>query len=131
MIQDDMIREVQELKLAGYTPKEVHEELRKRLTKAPTLKTVCNAINQGATESAIARYATIAILTSRLAILERWDSLCMGTSHASLTILSAELPAASSRVRLSRLFTIPRSSTRTICEQSACCLTWIKMIASI
>ena len=40
MIQDDMIREVQELKLAGYTPKEVFEELRKRHTKAPTLKTV-------------------------------------------------------------------------------------------
>ena len=40
MIQDDMIREIQELKLAGYTPKEVHEELKKRHTKAPTLKTV-------------------------------------------------------------------------------------------
>ena len=40
MIQDDMIREVQELKLAGYTPKDVFEELRKRHTKAPTLKTV-------------------------------------------------------------------------------------------
>ena len=40
MIQDDMIREVQELKLAGYTPAEVHAELKKRHTKAPALKTV-------------------------------------------------------------------------------------------
>ena len=40
MIQDDMIREVQELKLAGYTPSEVHAELKKRHTKAPTIKTV-------------------------------------------------------------------------------------------
>ena len=40
MIQDDMIREVQELKLAGYTPVEVHAELAKRHRKAPTIKTV-------------------------------------------------------------------------------------------
>ena len=40
MIQDDMIREIQELKLSGYTPKEAHEELKKRHTKVPTLKTV-------------------------------------------------------------------------------------------
>ena len=40
MIQDDMIREVQELKLAGYTPVEVHAELAKRHKKAPTIKTV-------------------------------------------------------------------------------------------
>ena len=40
MIQDEMINEIQELKLSGYTPKEVHEELKKRHTKVPTLKTV-------------------------------------------------------------------------------------------
>ena len=40
MIQDDMIREVQEMKLAGYTPGEVHAELKSRHTKVPTLKTV-------------------------------------------------------------------------------------------
>ena len=40
MIQDDMIKEVQELKLAGYTPGEVHAELKSRHTKVPTLKTV-------------------------------------------------------------------------------------------
>ena len=40
MIQDDMIREIQELNLSGYTPKEAHEELKKRHTKVPTLKTV-------------------------------------------------------------------------------------------
>ena len=40
MIQDDMIREVQELKLAGYTPREVHEELGKRHKRVPTIKTV-------------------------------------------------------------------------------------------
>ena len=40
MIQDKMIDEMQELKLAGYTPKEVHEGLRKRHAKVPTLKTV-------------------------------------------------------------------------------------------
>lgn len=40
MIQDKMIEEIQELKLAGYTPKEVHEELCKRHKKVPTLKTV-------------------------------------------------------------------------------------------
>ena len=40
MIQDEMIEEIQELKLAGYTPKEVHEELKSRHVKVPTLKTV-------------------------------------------------------------------------------------------
>ena len=40
MIQDNMIGEIQELKLAGFTPKEVHEELRRRHAKVPTLKTV-------------------------------------------------------------------------------------------
>ena len=40
MIQDAMIGEIQELKLSGYTPKEVHEELKKRHVKVPTLKTV-------------------------------------------------------------------------------------------
>lgn len=40
MIQDKMIEEIQELKLAGYTPVEVHAELVKRHKKAPTIKTV-------------------------------------------------------------------------------------------
>ena len=40
MIQDDMIREIQELKLAGYTVQEAYDELKKRHTKVPTLKTV-------------------------------------------------------------------------------------------
>ena len=40
MIKQDMIREVQELKLAGFTPAEAYAELKKRHTKAPTIKTV-------------------------------------------------------------------------------------------
>lgn len=40
MIQDDMTGEVRELKLAGYTPVEVHAELAKRHKKAPTTKAV-------------------------------------------------------------------------------------------
>lgn len=45
MMQGSMIGEAQELKLAGCTPKEVHEELGKRRKKAPTVEAVrehCN-----------------------------------------------------------------------------------------
>ena len=37
MVQDDMIRGMQELKLSGCTPKEAREELVKRHTEVPTL----------------------------------------------------------------------------------------------
>jgi len=40
MIQDKMIDEIQELKLAGFTLKEAYDELKARHTKVPTLKTV-------------------------------------------------------------------------------------------
>ena len=40
MIQDKMIYEIQELKLAGYTVDEAYEELKSRHTKVPTKKTV-------------------------------------------------------------------------------------------
>lgn len=40
MIQDSMIREIQELKLAGYSLAEAYGELKKRHKKVPTLKTV-------------------------------------------------------------------------------------------
>ena len=40
MIQDKMIDEIQELKLAGFTLKEAYGELKARHTKVPTLKTV-------------------------------------------------------------------------------------------
>lgn len=40
MIQDKMIDEIQELKLAGYTLQEAYDALKARHTKVPTLKTV-------------------------------------------------------------------------------------------
>ena len=40
MIQDKMIDEIQELKLAGFTLQEAYGELKARRTKVPTLKTV-------------------------------------------------------------------------------------------
>jgi len=40
MIQDMMIDEIQELKLAGYTVRETYDELKARHKKVPTLKTV-------------------------------------------------------------------------------------------
>ena len=40
MIQDKMIDEIQELKLAGYTLSETYDALKLRHTKVPTLKTV-------------------------------------------------------------------------------------------
>ena len=40
MIQDRMIEEIQELKLAGYTVREAYDTLRARHNKVPTLKTV-------------------------------------------------------------------------------------------
>ena len=40
MIQDEVIREIQEPRLAGYTVRETYDTLRSRLTKVPTLKTV-------------------------------------------------------------------------------------------
>ena len=40
MIQDKMIYEIQELKLAGYTVDEAYDELKSRHTKVPTKKTV-------------------------------------------------------------------------------------------
>lgn len=40
MIQDEMIDEIQELRLAGYTVGETYEELKTRHKKVPTIKTV-------------------------------------------------------------------------------------------
>ena len=40
MIQDGMIKEIQELKLAGYTVQEAYDKLKSRHTKVPTLKLI-------------------------------------------------------------------------------------------
>ncbi|MGN0908850.1 MAG: hypothetical protein ACI4NA_04455 [Succinivibrio sp.] len=48
MIQDSMINEIQELKLAGYSLAEAYGELKKRHKKVPTLKTVRKYYNMDA-----------------------------------------------------------------------------------
>ncbi|MDO4991228.1 MAG: DDE-type integrase/transposase/recombinase [Eubacteriales bacterium] len=48
MIRDDMIDEIQELKLCGFTLRETYEELRRRHTKVPTEKTVRKYYNMDA-----------------------------------------------------------------------------------
>ena len=48
MIQDAMINEIQELKLSGFTVQEAYDELRRRHTKVPTLKTVRKYYNMEA-----------------------------------------------------------------------------------
>lgn len=74
MIQDRMIEEIQEPELSGYTPRETHDELRRRHRKVPSLKTVRKYYNMdGAPEdshAAVRKQMAFDVEPLRSAVIE-------------------------------------------------------------